>query len=83
MKIMILNNKKEIFVDIFYIVINAIMSILMFLPIYKDRATLPGFDDEGNEIVLNFFYDRTPLERLEEINIQWMLYLGIAMFLFV
>lgn len=52
----------------------------MFLPIYKDWATLPSFDEEGNEIVANLFYERTSYERLKAINIEWLLYLGLSLF---
>lgn len=73
-------SKKEIISDILYIVFTTAISVLMFVPIYKDRATLPGFDEEGNEVVANFFYERTPFERLKVINIEWLLYLGLFLF---
>jgi len=73
-------SKKESINDVFYIVFTTAISVLMFLPIYKDQATLPGFDEEGNEVVANFFYERTPFERLKVINIEWLLYLGLFLF---
>lgn len=74
-------NKKVIISEIIYVVVTAIISLLMFLPIYKDRATLPGFDEEGNEIVVNLFYEKTPYQRLKAMNIEWLLYLGLSLFL--
>jgi len=73
-------SKKGIIVDITYIVATAIISLFMFLPIYKDRATLLGIDEDGNEVVSQFLYDKTPLERLEAINIEWLLYFGLSLF---
>jgi len=73
-------SKKEIINDVFYIVFTTAISVFMFLPIYKDRATLTGFDEEGNEVVANFIYERTPFERLKVINIEWLLYLGLFLF---
>ena len=74
-------SKRIIISEIIYVVVTAIISLLMFLPIYKDRATLPGYDEEGNQIVVNLFYEKTPYQRLKAINIEWLLYLGLSLFL--
>ncbi len=73
-------NKKIIISEIICVVVTAIISLLMFLPIYKDRAVLPGFDEEGNEIVVNLSYEKTSYQRLKAINIEWLLYLGLSLF---
>lgn len=58
-------SKRIIISEIIYVVVTAIISLLMFLPIYKDRATLPGYDEEGNQIVVNLFYEKNSLSKTQ------------------
>lgn len=71
---------KNFFIDITCFVINVVVSILMVCPIYKDRFVLPGFDEQGNNLLIESFCTRTPFERLTELNINWLLMVGFVLF---
>lgn len=60
--------------DLFLIFASGVLTTLIFLPIYQDKAVLPGFDSEGNSVTIRAFYDITPLRRLSTINLNWMIY---------
>lgn len=62
------------------IVLNMIVSLVMFLPIYNDRASLPGYDSSGNQVIINEKYPITPYSRLLGLRINWLLYFVFALF---
>lgn len=78
-----MNNKNILFkkiLDISLTIVNVVVSTLMFLPIYKDTAVLPGVDSSGNEIIIRVEYPKTPYTRLVGLGIEWILYLSFALF---
>lgn len=74
-----MNKQKIIIVNISLLIINIIGIVLMFLPIYQDKAILPGFDSAGNMILTEVIYKKKPFARLQKINIHWLLYVVIAL----
>lgn len=66
--------------DLFLIFASGVLTTLIFLPIYQDKAVLPGFDSEGNSVTIRACYDITPLRRLTTINLNWMIYPILTMF---
>ena len=65
-------------IDITTISMSIIIGILMYVPIYRDIALLPGRDADGNEIVVKTIYEKTPFERLQVINLDWLLYMAFT-----
>ena len=49
--------------DLFLIFVSGVLTTLIFLPIYQDKAVLPGFDSEGNSVTIRAFYDITQIGR--------------------
>ncbi|MDY0100623.1 MAG: hypothetical protein WCZ47_02590 [Bacilli bacterium] len=78
-----MNNENNLFKKIFDLsltIINVVISILMFLPIYNDTAVLPGVDSSGNHTTIRVKYPKTPYTRLVDLRIEWLLYLSFALF---
>jgi hypothetical protein len=78
-----MNNENNLFKKIFDLsltIVNIVISILMFLPIYNDTAVLPGIDSSGNQTTIRVKYPRTPYTRLVDLQIEWLLYLSFALF---
>lgn len=65
-------------IDITTISMSIIIGILMYVPIYRDIALLPGRDADGNEMVVKTIYEKTPFERLQVINLDWLLYMAFT-----
>lgn len=65
-------------IDITTISMSIIIGILMYVRIYRDIALLPGRDADGNEIVVKTIYEKTPFERLQVINLDWLLYMAFT-----
>ena len=74
------NNLLNKIFDLSLAIINIVISILMFLPIYNDTAVLPGVDSSGNQVTIRVKYPKTPYARLVDLRIEWLLYLSFALF---
>ena len=55
----------------------------MFIPIFRDHAILPSavIDENGVEQIIasDFYYPKTPLDRLNVLDLSYMLYVLIAL----
>jgi hypothetical protein len=71
---------KRHFIDILSSVIDAAIIILFHFPIYQDKAVLCTMDEEGECVTKTFYYPKTPLERLNVLNLGFLLYIGYFLF---
>ncbi|MFA7059175.1 MAG: hypothetical protein WC193_05465 [Bacilli bacterium] len=62
------------------IILNFVVSALMFLPIYNDNAVLPGYDSLGNSITVKVKYPIAPYARLVGSRIEWILFVAFILF---
>lgn len=71
---------KSHFIDILSSVTDVAILILFHFPIYLDKAVLCSVNEDGECVTKTFYYPKTPLERLNVLNLSFLLYIGYFLF---
>lgn len=73
-----MKRRTAVIVEIAKIIINCITVPLYFIKIFCDEALLPGFNEDGEEIIGRFYYYYSIFDKIDREGIAYLIWGAIA-----